>query len=280
MGFTKNPEIVTYYAVKGETKFVGMFYPFSDQSGVTLSAYAAAKPFGGRIGPRLFGTSNNQDVTARTESTDPMSVPYFSTVQLGSDDFQPGFIIPYNKEFWVENQNDIIGGVPSAGVDIKFVIPNLLYNTNNLANQLSSGSSGPGGNLNMLAKISTKPEYDNPKESVGLYDKQQYSAFIQNLQSPSTGSTAILTSEQINQSLALVRAPTRYEVANYLIPGLTEFNFGDDFETPHTGYNLKNRDIPSAGLPGEKHPTLSSVRANHWSGNTLRNACNSSKRGR
>ena len=53
-----------------------------------------------------------------------------------------------------------------------------------------------------------------------MYDKQQYSAFIQNLQSPSTGSTAILTSEQINQSLALVRAPTRYEVANYLIPTL------------------------------------------------------------
>ena len=31
-----------------------MFYPFSDTSGIELKAYASAKPFGGRIGPRIF----------------------------------------------------------------------------------------------------------------------------------------------------------------------------------------------------------------------------------
>lgn len=261
MGFTKNPEVVTYYAVKGETKFVGMFYPFSDRSGVTLSAYAAAKPFGGRIGPRIFGTSNNKDVTARTGSTDPMSVPYFSTVEVNDaggtpgSNYQPGFLIPYNKEFWVGSQTDIIGGIPSAGVDIKFVVPNLLYDTQNLGNMLSSGSPGPGGNLNMLVDADklgsgARAEYDNPKENVGLYDKQQYQAFISNLQAPPAGSTAVLNSVQINQSLALVRAPTNYEVANYMIPTMADFDNGDEFANPHPAFNFGVSTIPSAESAG------------------------------
>ena len=53
-GFSKNPVVPTYYAVKGEANFVGLLYPFSDRNGVKLNAYAAAKPFGGRIGPKLL----------------------------------------------------------------------------------------------------------------------------------------------------------------------------------------------------------------------------------
>ena len=39
LGFYKNPEILTYYAVKGEAEFEGMFNPFSSDS-IKLTAYA------------------------------------------------------------------------------------------------------------------------------------------------------------------------------------------------------------------------------------------------
>jgi len=29
LGYTKNPEVMTYYAVKGESKFIGLFFPIS-----------------------------------------------------------------------------------------------------------------------------------------------------------------------------------------------------------------------------------------------------------
>jgi hypothetical protein len=260
MGFTKNPEVVTYYAVKGETKFVGMFYPFTDRTGIPLAAYGAAKPFGGRIGPKLFGTDDNKVVTAR-KSTDAMSVPYFSTVEVddsGStpgENYKPGFLIPYNKEFWVEGESDAIGGIPSAGTDIKFVVPNLLYNTQNLGNMLAANSTAAGGNLQMLVDAKklgggARGEYDNPSENVGLYDKSQYAAFISNLQAPPAGSTAVLTSIQINQSLALARAPTNYEVANYMIPTMADFDTGKEYAVPHPAFNSNTSTIPSAGGTG------------------------------
>ena len=52
LGFVKNPDILTYYAVKGESYFTGLMSPFT--SPIKMVAYAAAKPFGGRIGPYLF----------------------------------------------------------------------------------------------------------------------------------------------------------------------------------------------------------------------------------
>lgn len=48
-GFDKNPNVLTYYAVKGEAEFVGLFNPFQNAT-TKLTAYAAAKPYGGRIG--------------------------------------------------------------------------------------------------------------------------------------------------------------------------------------------------------------------------------------
>ncbi|MBP5296240.1 MAG: hypothetical protein J6Y94_02785, partial [Bacteriovoracaceae bacterium] len=58
-GFVKNPEVLTYYAVKGETRFTGLLFPFLDKRGIKLEAYAAAKPFGGRIGPMLFSVTGD-----------------------------------------------------------------------------------------------------------------------------------------------------------------------------------------------------------------------------
>jgi hypothetical protein len=58
-GVTKNPNVITYYAVRLEAHARLLFSPFGGNGVVPLSAYAAAKPFGSRIGKNL-----NPDDTA------------------------------------------------------------------------------------------------------------------------------------------------------------------------------------------------------------------------
>jgi hypothetical protein len=52
-GVTKDPNVLTYYAVRLQTKARLLFSPFGGNGVVTLSAYSAAKPFGSRIGKNL-----------------------------------------------------------------------------------------------------------------------------------------------------------------------------------------------------------------------------------
>lgn len=52
-GVTKNPEVLTYYAVRLQAKARLLFSPFGGNGVVTLSAYSAAKPFGSRVGRNL-----------------------------------------------------------------------------------------------------------------------------------------------------------------------------------------------------------------------------------
>ncbi len=51
IGVWKDPDIQTYYALRLQGKARLLFNPFGGE--LTLRAYAAAKPFGSRIGPRL-----------------------------------------------------------------------------------------------------------------------------------------------------------------------------------------------------------------------------------
>jgi hypothetical protein len=125
MGFIKNNEVITYYAVKGEAKFLGLFYPFSDSDGITLKAYAAAKPFGGRIGPKLFGFSGSGAVSPRFADQN-RSAAYLTGLDTGplGTAYVSGFPIPVTANFWVKDASDIIGGVPAqTSVDPKFSIP-------------------------------------------------------------------------------------------------------------------------------------------------------------
>lgn len=52
-GVTKDPNVITYYAVRLEAKARLLFSPFGGNGVVTLSAYSAAKPFGSRVGKHL-----------------------------------------------------------------------------------------------------------------------------------------------------------------------------------------------------------------------------------
>jgi hypothetical protein len=52
-GVTKDPKILTYYAVRLQANARLLFSPFGTDGTVSLSAYSAAKPFGSRIGKDL-----------------------------------------------------------------------------------------------------------------------------------------------------------------------------------------------------------------------------------
>lgn len=52
-GITKDPNVLTYYAVRLQAKARLLFSPFGGNGVVTLSAYSAAKPFGSRVGRHL-----------------------------------------------------------------------------------------------------------------------------------------------------------------------------------------------------------------------------------
>lgn len=49
LGVTKDPKVMTYYAIRLQAKAKLLFSPYAED--LTLSAYAAAQPFGSRIGP-------------------------------------------------------------------------------------------------------------------------------------------------------------------------------------------------------------------------------------
>src|SRR5690606_19908182 len=126
------PEVLTYYAVKGEANYIGLFYPFGDrEKGISLKAYAAAKPFGGRVGPMLFAPdAGRQSVRPRMpDSAQARSNNYISGLSTTGLTFKPGMPIPLGNmttsPFWVENQFQDIGGAPLAGNVALFSVPNL-----------------------------------------------------------------------------------------------------------------------------------------------------------
>jgi hypothetical protein len=229
MGFYKNPEVITYYAVKGEANFQGLFNPFTGQGVVKLTAYAAAKPMGGRIGPALFTAGSGADqtvITTRTTATNRRSTAYLSGLDLSTvtrkgtnnlvdvGDFAPGMPIPINKSgaqsdrFWVASETDQVGGWVS-GPGIVFGIPNLVYD-------FEGTSTDPSNYVN--GSVQTNIVKPNPTGgasdavfSAGLYKGPQLTMFRANL-------VGVNNVDEITRSIFNVRAPTAYEAANYTIP--------------------------------------------------------------
>ncbi len=207
LGFDKNQNVLTYYAVKGETKFNGLFNPFS-KDGIRLVAYAAAKPFGARIGPKIFDTYSNETfVTPRGVKGDTTSSKRSSSYIFGlkptpggdSSAFPP--ILPDSESFWVQSPDEAIGGL-TGSEDPKFVIPNLTYDKT--GNSLDHAES--------IYVMNTPIEISDNAYKVGLYDPEQLSAFKGSLTS------ARPSVRQVADAIREVRSPTNYEAQNYLIP--------------------------------------------------------------
>lgn len=215
LGFVKNPEVLTYYAVKGEARFTGLFFP-NTQGSFKLTAYAAAKPFGGRIGPRLFGyTNQDASVVPRTD-TNSRSSSYVSGLRvLGAASFQPGMPIPPSGEFWVDETKSLVGGVPVAnsGDIISYAIPNLIYDFQSDDDLQAQNSFGIG----TIQTIKEQPIADGSTlEKRGLFNRYQMRRLKEALGGNFEGTN--MTSNDITKALIVARQVTRYDAANYLIP--------------------------------------------------------------
>lgn len=238
LGFAKNPEVLTYYAVKGETSFIGLFFPFRERSGIELKAYAAAKPFGGRIGPRLFNDSTAAaEIRAREENAQSRSASYVAGIEVPPGTvFTPGTPVPVTQNFWVRDAADSLGGIPEV-TEPKYAIPNIMFDFSNqgeLDDQIGTAVSL----IQSISRVSNKSQAmaNASGENLGLYDNRQYQRMLNVLLSDPQVSNAInnpalsLTSGMIRNALYRSRRPTRYEALNYLIPHIERQ--GDELELP------------------------------------------------
>lgn len=229
LGFYKNPDVLTYYAVRGQARFVGLFNPFAG-NGVTMTAWAAAKPMGGRIGPAIFTQRSTSDPTllkSRTTTDKARSASYLSGLDLrnvprkGSTEpvplgqYAPGMPIPINtgtdttNRFWIASAADNIGGWLS-GQEIVFGVPNLAYDF--IGSNFSNSSYDSSNLTTIIQPTGAASDYGN-----GLYRQEQFVRFKQNL-------IGTNTPNEIIGSILKARAPTRYEIANYTIPTLSDLH--------------------------------------------------------
>ncbi len=222
-GFVKNPEVLTYYAVKGETKFIGLFFPFEDIKGITIKAYSAAKPFGGRIGPMLFNINTNSPTIITPRINPSRSSSYVSSVEALTPKYQDGDPIP-KANFWAKTTAPI-GGSPLA-IDPAFVIPNLLYDFDNISDIVGQDGGSP---IETLTPALNESDSRNIKESKGLYNAKQFYKFSSNTVNPTAGT--VFSAEEVKQSIENVRMPTKYEALNYMIPTIEDGKNSNNLES-------------------------------------------------
>lgn len=232
-GFAKNPDVVTYYAVKGEAKYTGLLNPFQDKE-VTLRAYSVAMPFGGRIGPRFFDLTTDS-VTARSGSR-KLSRSFVTGIKdLGA--YKPGSPIPSTATFWATTPGHVFGGTPQGG-QVRFAIPNMFYEINigTLTDYPQHFSGGSGGDIEPLKKAGAAADavalYSDPSESMGLYEKDQYEKIFSFLGPVNRTVSAV----QIDNALYQVRRPTFFDANNYMIPLVETPNVPPNMES--LGMNL------------------------------------------
>lgn len=211
LGFVKNPNLVTYYAVKGETYFTGLLNPFLGP--IRMVAYGAAKPFGGKIGPQIFNTGGT-DIKPREK----YSFSYLSGLNIPSPNYKLGFPLPFDQIFWVDSGTDsVIGGTPSASsASTKFAIPNLPYDFT------TSGASGFATGSESMESINqnTIVGAGGAQNIGGLYSRSQFFKF----KGSDILNTNLIGDADIDKAIYRMYAPTGYEAGNYLIPTLEKHN--------------------------------------------------------
>lgn len=220
MGFVKNPKVLTYYAVKAQSKFIGLFAPFRGdiEAGITLTAYAAAKPFGGRIGPHLFSfdKANQAALLARDGDKNKRSAAYVSGLIIDKTKtaFEPGMPIPFDtKNFWVDDQFKAIGGIPENGNKVFYSIPNMIYDFEQL------------GDLNKQSITSTNIQYIDSAAAtqppfLGLYQGTQLKALKDSIGTVNPGTS--MSGQSVLEAIIRARRATKYDAMNYLIPSFGE----------------------------------------------------------
>lgn len=231
IGFNKNPEVLTYYAVKGEAEFTGLFFPQSgngEARSIKLTAYAAAKPFGGRIGPRLFDFRNNGESIVPRADENARTLPYVSSVSfsLGSQiagSFKPGMPIPSDQNFWISNSSTAYLGGASKSGSISYGIPNMIYDAHSYSDLEEQNASGTNASVQIIRdRISAN---GCAEDEYGLHNKFQLNQLSKNLTGVASN-LGNITQQDLTDAIHSARQVTRYDAANYLIPDFNRGNSG------------------------------------------------------
>jgi hypothetical protein len=252
LGFTKNHKVMTYYPVKGQAKFVGLFYPFAETDGVELTAYAAAKPMGGRIGPKLFRIEDNRRISARESTDKRYTANYTSTLNVAAltpteRDRIGGLPLPTTVNFWADQfANKTLGGTPSNASSSFYVVPNIIYDFTDAATlsnlnvqQIQQLNKATTFNQAYTVSVSTN-------ERSGLYNKEQFEIFAQN-----QDASGILDSDEVLRSIFNARRATRYDALNYMIPIITDTPTTNPAGIEHNSYI-----VPAPGITGNGNADL------------------------
>lgn len=258
LGFVKNPDVLTYYAVKGEAEFVGLFNPFRSNA-IKLTAYAAAKPFGGRIGPMIFNVNHSGGNPNYLLPRSPLykSSPYLSALDNSSPvdrfgqvytggDYQEGMPIPGNYNglgggFWLKNENSAIGGWLDSN-SIFFAVPNIPYDYPGADPADYASYFAP----NSVQIITPLVKDAATRSSAGLYNKAIFDKLKSNLEG--LGPSSTVSTENINNGILLSRAPTMYDALNYLVPTPEDLNK----EVKTDSYGVIISDEPPRDINGSK----------------------------
>lgn len=224
LGYVKNPDVITYYAVKGEAQFIGLFNPF-ENTPIQLTAFAAAKPFGGRIGPMLFSTQDKRTVFPRKEGR--RSSPYISALDtanfkdqygdlIESGVYKPGVPLPLNlgnDQFWLKDATSPIGGYAGGDSSIFFGIPNIAYDSpgDTATDRLSYTTTND--DIQIISAIA-------PTSQAGLFNSAMFTKFRNNL----VGVGSAVSIQAIDDGILMARAPTRIDANNYLVPTPEKIN--------------------------------------------------------
>ncbi|EPZ50147.1 putative Flp pilus-assembly TadE/G-like protein [Bacteriovorax sp. BAL6_X] len=223
LGFYKNPKVVTYYAVKAKVKYTGLLNPFGQV--IDMAAYAAAKPFGGRIGPALVSptvgkdyaesSSNSARIANASGSRSANFIMGFTTTGDPRTTSDPtdgvkvqGLPLPATSDFFLDaaDTTAAIGGIPS-NVDVKFTIPNMIYNLNS---QTTSESD--------LPTLAYNPNPSNiTGENAGLFTTKQFVDLRANIPNYTVNQAGV-TAQNLQEAFQNVRAPTNYDALNYMVP--------------------------------------------------------------
>ena len=244
LGFVKNPQVLTYYAVKGEADFTGLFFPSSGGS-IKLTAYAAAKPHGGRIGPRLFTFKDADQSVHGREDSNSRSSSYISGIDIpisAATGFVPGMPIPSSQDFWANTGVSVLGGVPESGLPATFGIPNMIYEFGSINDLQAQGGSGVSKVQAIKERI--LPPTGSIDENKGLYQSYQMRELKSNL--GTAFNTGNVSSNQLLGAIIKARRVTRYDAANYLIPDITPTSGGSSKTNAAPTVYALSKDSPGA----------------------------------
>ena len=186
---------------------MGLFYPFNLDEGITIKAYAAAKPMGGKIGPMLFKVDGNAIFPRDDDASRSRAFVTAMDIASSGSDWKAGFPIPFDKdnEFYLSSTTDPIGGIPTdSSVTPRFSLPNMIHD------YIPGSTSTSGGTF--IETLESMADESPPLALAGLYEAGQFNSLKSNTPQQAPNGA------RLEAKVIEARRATKFDALNYLVP--------------------------------------------------------------